>query len=152
MRLLVTGGAGFIGSNFVRLLLRETDHHVTTLEALTSEGSLENLDGVLDHPNHEFVEGDIRDEDLVAELVADADGILSFAAESPVDRSIDGAGPFVETNFRGTQVLLDATLSAGVDRFVQISTDEVYGEILDGKFEEGDTLNRYAYGYLTVIS
>lgn len=139
-------------SNFVRLLPRETDHHVTTLDALTYEGSLKNLDDVLDHPNHEFVEGDIRDEDLVAELVADADGVLNFAAESPGDRSIDGAGPIVETTFRGTQVLLDATLSAGVDRFVQISTDEVYGEILDGKFEEGDTLNRYAYGYLTVIS
>lgn len=109
MRLLVTGGAWFIGSNFVQLLLGETDHHVTTLDALTYAGSFENLDGVLGRPNHEFVEGDFRDEDLVAELVAGADGVLNFAAEAHVDRSIDGAGPFVETNVRGTQVLLDAT-------------------------------------------
>lgn len=141
MQLLVTGGAGFIGSNFVRLVLRETEHDVTTLDALTYAGSLDNLSGVLDHPDHEFVEGDIRDEELVSELVSDADAVLNFAAESHVDRSIEGAGPFVETNVRGTQVLLDAALDADVDQFLQVSTDEVYGEIVDGVFEEGDSLN-----------
>ena len=141
MHLLVTGGAGFIGSNFVQLVLRETNHDVTTLDALTYAGSVDNLNGVLGHPDHEFVEGDICDEELVSELVAEADAILNFAAESHVDRSIDGAGPFVETNVRGTQVLLDAALDAGIDRFLQVSTDEVYGEIVDGVFEEGDPLN-----------
>jgi len=141
MRLLVTGGAGFIGSNFVRLVLQETDYEVTTLDALTYAGSLDNLEGVLNHPNHEFVEGNICDRELVADLVEDTDAVLNFAAESHVDRSIEGAGPFVETNVRGTQVLLDASLNAGVDRFLQVSTDEVYGEIVDGEFEEGDSLN-----------
>lgn len=141
MQLLVTGGAGFIGSNFVQLVLRETEHSVTTLDALTYAGSLDNLSDVLDHPDHEFVEGDICDEELVSELVADADAVLNFAAESHVDRSIEGAGPFVETNVRGTQVLLDAALDADVDQFLQVSTDEVYGEIVDGVFEEGDSLN-----------
>lgn len=141
MQLLVTGGAGFIGSNFVRLVLRETDHEVTTLDALTYAGSLDNLEGFLDHPRHEFVEGNIRDEELVSDLVADSDVVLNFAAESHVDRSINGAGPFVETNIRGTQVLLDAALEAGIDRFLQISTDEVYGETAEGVFEEGDPLN-----------
>lgn len=141
MRLLVTGGAGFIGSNFIRYVLRETDHDVTTLDALTYAGSRDNLEGMLDHPNHEFVEGDICDEERVSDLVTDADAVLNFAAESHVDRSIEGAGPFVETNVRGTQILLDAALDADIDRFVQISTDEVYGEIVDGEFAEGDPLN-----------
>lgn len=141
MQLLVTGGAGFIGSNFVRHVLRETNHNVVTLDLLTYAGSRNNLDGVLEHPRHKFVEGNICDEELVKDLVDDADAILNFAAESHVDRSIDGAGPFVETNVRGTQVLLDAALNIGIDRFVQISTDEVYGEIIDGEFEEGDALN-----------
>jgi dTDP-glucose 4,6-dehydratase len=141
MRILVTGGAGFIGSNFVRLLLAETTHAVTTLDALTYAGSTENLDGVLDHDRHDFVEGDIRDRDVVSELTAEADVVANFAAESHVDRSIDGAEPFVSTNVHGTQVLLDAALEADVDRFVQVSTDEVYGEIEDGEFTEDDPLN-----------
>jgi dTDP-glucose 4,6-dehydratase len=141
MRVLVTGGAGFIGSNFVHLIIEETDYDVTTLDALTYAGSLSNLDGVRDHERHEFVEGDIRDEDLVSDLVSDVDAIVNFAAESHVDRSIDGAEPFVSTNVHGTQVLLDAALGADVDRFVQISTDEVYGEIEEGTFSEDDPLN-----------
>ncbi|WP_318570515.1 dTDP-glucose 4,6-dehydratase [Salinigranum marinum] len=141
MHVLVTGGAGFIGSNFVHLLLNETDYEVTTLDALTYAGSIENLDGTLDADRHEFVEGDIRDVDLVSDLVSDAEVVVNFAAESHVDRSIDGAEPFVSTNVQGTQVLLDAALNADVDRFIQISTDEVYGEIAEGTFSEDDRLN-----------
>jgi dTDP-glucose 4,6-dehydratase len=142
MRILVTGGAGFIGSNFVHYVLDEYDEdEIVTLDALTYAGSKDNLDGVLDHPRHEFVEGDIRDRELVRELVADVDAVVNFAAESHVDRSIEGAKPFVETNVQGTQTLLDAANDAGVDRFLQISTDEVYGQVLDGKFAEDDPLN-----------
>lgn len=141
MEILVTGGAGFIGSNFVRHLLSETDADVTTLDALTYAGTIENLDGVLDHPRHEFVEGDIRDEETVVELVEDADVVVNFAAESHVDRAIGDARQFVETNVQGTRTLLDAARREGVRRFVQISTDEVYGETLTGKFTESDRLN-----------
>lgn len=141
MRLLVTGGAGFIGSNYVHHLLSTTSYDVVTVDALTYAGSKANLGGVLDHPNHEFVEGDIRDESLVDNLLADVDAVVNFAAESHVDRSIEGAGPFVSTNIGGTQALLDAALDHNIDRFVQISTDEVYGQTLDGEFVETDPLN-----------
>jgi len=141
MRVLVTGGAGFIGSNFVHYLLDNYDVEVTTLDALTYAGSPENLEGVLDHPSHEFVQADIRDKELVEELVADVDTIVNFAAETHVDRSIDDTEPFVSTNIQGTQVLLDAAVEADIDKFLQISTDEVYGQILDGEFHENDPLN-----------
>ena len=141
MRLLVTGGAGFIGSNYVRFVLENRDDSVVTLDALTYAGSRDNLEGFEDHPRHEFVEGDIRDEELVAELMADVDTVVNFAAESHVDRSIEGAESFVTTNVQGTQVLLDAALEADIDRFLQISTDEVYGQILNGTFSEDDELN-----------
>jgi len=139
--LLVTGGAGFIGSNYVRFVLKNRDDSVVTLDALTYAGSLDNLEGLVDHPRHEFVEGDIRNRELVEEVIADVDAVVNFAAESHVDRSIDGAESFVTTNVQGTQVLLDAALEADVDRFLQISTDEVYGQILDGTFSEDDELN-----------
>ena len=141
MQILVTGGAGFIGSNFVRYLLDEHDDSVVTLDALTYAGSTDNLDGVLDHPHHEFVEGDIRNEDFVGDLVADVDAVVNFAAESHVDRSIESAKPFVSTNIHGTQTLLDAAKDAGIERFLQISTDEVYGQILEGSFSEDDSLD-----------
>ncbi|MFB1065832.1 dTDP-glucose 4,6-dehydratase [Natrinema sp. H-ect4] len=141
MRILVTGGAGFIGSNYVRYLLENREDEVVTLDALTYAGSLDNLEGVLEQPNHEFVEGNICDRELVHDLVADADAVVNFAAESHVDRSIKGAGPFVTTNVEGTQILLDAAVDADIDRFLQISTDEVYGQILDGTFREDDKLN-----------
>ncbi|MFW6437290.1 MAG: dTDP-glucose 4,6-dehydratase [Halococcoides sp.] len=141
MRILVTGGAGFIGSNFVHYMLDARDDcEIVTLDALTYAGSKDNLRGVLDDPRHEFVEGDIRDRELVDELVADVDTVINFAAESHVDRSIEGAKPFVSANVQGTQTLLDAALDSGIDRFVQISTDEVYGQILDGAFSEDDAL------------
>lgn len=142
MNVLVTGAAGFIGSNFVHYLLREyEDIDVVSLDALTYAGSKENLDGVLDDPRHEFVEGDIRNRELVTNLVSDADAVVNFAAESHVDRSIEGAEPFVTTNVEGTRTLLDVARDADVERFLQISTDEVYGQILDGTFTEGDPLN-----------
>ena len=142
MRILVTGGAGFIGSNFVHYVLDEyEDDEVITLDALTYAGSKDNLNGILNNPRHEFVEGDIRDRDFVTKLVSDVDAIVNFAAESHVDRSIEGAEPFVTTNVRGTQTLLDAANKGDIDRFLQISTDEVYGQILDGKFSEDDPLD-----------
>ena len=142
MRLLVTGGAGFIGSNFVHHVLEtHADDEIVTLDALTYAGSKANLEDVLDDPRHEFVEGDIRDRELVSDLVADVDAIVNFAAESHVDRSIEGATPFVSTNVQGTQTLLDAATNVGIDRFLQISTDEVYGQVLEGSFSEDDPLN-----------
>lgn len=140
MQLLVTGGAGFIGSNYVHHVLETTNHEVVTLDALTYAGDRANLAGV-DESRHRFVEGDIADGDVVSELVADADAVINFAAESHVDRSIDGAAPFVSTNVGGVQTLLDAAAKYGVDRFIQISTDEVYGEILEGTFSEDDRLD-----------
>jgi dTDP-glucose 4,6-dehydratase len=136
MRLLVTGGAGFIGSNFVHHLLEATDHHVVTLDSLTYAGTTENLSEVLDHERHRFVEGDIRDDELVSEIVRDCDVIVNFAAESHVDRSIEDAEPFVSTNVDGTRTLLDAALEHDIDSFVQISTDEVYGTIESGSVTE----------------
>ncbi|WP_158854460.1 dTDP-glucose 4,6-dehydratase [Halorhabdus sp. CUG00001] len=148
MQYLVTGAAGFIGSNYVRYLLNaREDVSIVSLDALTYAGSKANLAGVLDDPRHEFVEGDIRDDELMASLLTDADYVLNFAAESHVDRSIEGAEPFVSTNVEGTRTLLDAALGAGLEGFLQVSTDEVYGQILDGAFTETDPLtprNPYA--------
>jgi dTDP-glucose 4,6-dehydratase len=140
MRLLVTGGAGFIGSNYVRHVLETTDADVTTLDALTYAGSKANLTGI-DSPRHQFIEGNIRNRELVDDLVDDADIVVNFAAESHVDRSIDGADPFVSTNVGGTCALLDAATNTELERFIQVSTDEVYGEILEEKFTEDDRLN-----------
>ncbi|WP_302082887.1 dTDP-glucose 4,6-dehydratase [Salinibaculum rarum] len=148
MRILVTGGAGFIGSNFVQHVLYEhDDDEIVTLDALTYAGSRSNLDGVLDHPRHQFVEGDICDRELVSELVTDVDAIVNFAAESHVDRAIEGAQSFVRTNVGGAQTLLEAAVDAEIDRFLQISTDEVYGQVIDGEFSANDRLmprNPYA--------
>lgn len=140
MRLLVTGGAGFIGSNYLRHLLVTEDADVTTIDALTYAGDRSNLADIADS-RHEFVEGDITDTALVNDLVDDADVVVNFAAESHVDRSIEGARPFVESNIAGVQTLLDAAVEHGIEQFVQISTDEVYGEVLDGTFTEDDRLN-----------
>ena len=131
MRLLVTGGAGFIGSAFVRYVLaHRPGAHVLTLDALTYAGNLENLRRVSDHPRHEFVHGDIRDEARVAAAFAGGvDAVVHFAAESHVDRSILSPDPVIDTNVRGTGRLLDAARAARVSRFVHVSTDEVYGDI-----------------------
>lgn len=140
MHPLVTGGAGFIGSNYVHHVLDATDATVTTVDALTYAGDRANLDGV-DRDRHTFIEGDITNPDLVDDLVAEADVVANFAAESHVDRSIEGARTFVNSNIAGTQTLLDAAVEHGVERFIQISTDEVYGEIVDGTFNEDERLH-----------
>jgi dTDP-glucose 4,6-dehydratase len=131
--LLVTGGAGFIGANFVRSALLAWGKRVVTLDALTYAGNLANLDGVYNHSNHTFVHGDIRDKALVTKLLeAHAiDAIVHFAAESHVDRSIDGPDIFVETNVNGTLALLNAAraVTAHKIRFLHVSTDEVYGSL-----------------------
>jgi dTDP-glucose 4,6-dehydratase len=130
MRMLVTGGAGFIGSNFVRHVLAERlEAEVVNLDKLTYAGNLANLEDVAGDPRYTFVEGDICDADLVEEVMAGADVVYHLAAESHVDRSIEADSPFVRTNVTGTAVLLSAALRAGVRRFVQVSTDEVYGEL-----------------------
>jgi dTDP-glucose 4,6-dehydratase len=144
-RLLVTGGAGFIGSHFVRSLLTEgypglEGAAVTVLDVLSYAGNLENLAPVRDDPRLAFVRGDIADPDVVAEVLPGHDAVINFAAESHVDRSIAGAGPFVRTNVTGTQVVLDACLAAGVPRFLQVSTDEVYGSIEEGSWREDHLL------------
>jgi dTDP-glucose 4,6-dehydratase len=141
VRILVTGGAGFIGSEYVRTVLSDTSRDnrpaaVTVLDALTYSGNRANLDPVADDPRLTFVTGDICDIDLVDGLVSDHDVIVHFAAESHVDRSILGARPFVVSNMMGTQTLLDAALRHRVGRFVQVSTDEVYGSIDTGAWTE----------------
>ena len=144
-RILVTGGAGFIGSNFVRMVLDEhSDVFVINLDKLTYAGNLENLAGYMDRVNHKFVKGDICDGDLVEKLLADhkIEAIVNFAAESHVDRSIEEPGVFIDTNVTGTLTLLKAALDNNIDRFVQISTDEVYGSLgEDGMFVEGTHLS-----------
>jgi dTDP-glucose 4,6-dehydratase len=130
VRYLVTGGAGFIGSNLVRLLLKERpDAEVVTLDALTYAGHLLNLADVRDSPRHRFVHGDVCDGALVRDTMAGVDVVLHLAAESHVDRSIVSDAPFVRTNVLGTATLLAAAAEVGVSRFVQVSTDEVYGEL-----------------------
>ena len=131
-RILVTGCCGFIGTNFVRLELgSDPEIEITNLDALTYAGNPDNLADLADHPRYHFVRGDIADRAAVTRLVVEGrfDAIVNFAAESHVDRSIDDATPFLRTNVLGTQCLLDAARAAGVNRFVQVSTDEVYGTL-----------------------
>ncbi|WP_405012877.1 dTDP-glucose 4,6-dehydratase [Kitasatospora sp. NBC_01539] len=137
MRILVTGGAGFIGSEFVRSQFRaDASARITVLDKLTYSGVEANLAPVADHPGYRFVRADICDPEAVDAAMAGHDAVVHFAAESHVDRSIEGAGPFVRTNVVGTQVLLDAALRHGVGRFVHVSTDEVYGSISEGSWTE----------------
>lgn len=131
-RVLVTGGCGFIGANFVRLeLAADPALEITNLDALTYAGNPDNLDGVDSDPRYRFVKGDVADRPFVTKLIADGgfDAVVHFAAESHVDRSINDATPFLRTNLLGTQCLLDAARAAGVRRYVQVSTDEVYGTL-----------------------
>ncbi|CCQ94030.1 dTDP-glucose 4,6-dehydratase [[Clostridium] ultunense Esp] len=140
MRLLVTGGAGFIGSNFIRYMVREyPDLFILNLDKLTYAGDLENLREVESHPHYRFVRGDIGNRELVAYLLReyDIDTVVNFAAESHVDRSIMEPDLFLRTNVLGTQALLDAAKETGVKKYLQISTDEVYGSLgEDGYFTE----------------
>ncbi|MER5890688.1 dTDP-glucose 4,6-dehydratase [Streptomyces sp. NPDC001941] len=140
-RILVTGGAGFIGSHHVRTLLgpggpERTE--VTVLDKLTYAGNPANLDPVRDHPGFAFVRGDVCDPELVDKLVSEHDQVVHFAAESHVDRSILGAAAFVRTNVLGTQTLLDAALRHSTSRFVHVSTDEVYGSVETGSWRESE--------------
>jgi dTDP-glucose 4,6-dehydratase len=145
MKLLVTGGAGFIGSNFVRMALTDKFpdfkvEQLTVLDLLTYAGDEENLKPVSSDKRFKFVKGDIRDLELVKKLMQEADQVVHFAAESHVDRSIEGGSEFVSTNVMGTQVLLDAAKSTNIKRFVHVSTDEVYGSISEGSWPEDHPL------------
>ena len=145
MKLLVTGGAGFIGSNFVRMALTDKfpDFNVeqlTVLDLLTYAGDEENLKPVASDKRYKFVKGDIRDLELAKKLMQDADQVVHFAAESHVDRSIEGGSEFVSTNVMGTQVLLEAAKGSNIKRFVHVSTDEVYGSISEGSWPEDHPL------------
>ena len=142
VNVLVTGGAGFIGSNFVRYAIdTHTDWLVTTLDKLTYAGRRENLHDLLEHPRHRFVQGDITDAVVTTKLVHEAEIIVHFAAETHVDRSLQNAGKFIQTDVHGTFVLLNAAREASqLRRFVQISTDEVYGSLSEGSSKETDEL------------
>ena len=130
MKYLVTGGAGFIGSNFVQFLLDESrDAEVINLDALSYAGNIDNLVEVMDNPRHKFIHGDICDPDTVSCAIDGSDVVVNFAAESHVDRSIASDKDFVRTNVLGTATLLAGALASGVKRFLQVSTDEVYGEL-----------------------
>ena len=141
-RVLVTGGAGFISSHFIRHLLTKTPYEVTSLDALTYAGNVENLADVLSHERLSFVEGDIRDRELVREVAANVDVIVNAAAESHVEKSIrDGGSEFVRTNVEGTQILLDAIRETPVERFILISSSEVYGTAVSDPMDEAHPLN-----------
>ena len=139
--ILVTGGAGFIGSNFVRHMLTKYDKYkILVLDALTYAGNRENLSDLENNPRFEFYHGDIQNKKDVDNLMPKVDTVVNFAAETHVDRSIHEAGAFIETDVRGTFVLLEAAKKYNIERFLHISTDEVYGSIIDGSFKEGDPL------------
>jgi dTDP-glucose 4,6-dehydratase len=140
MKLFVTGAAGFIGSNYVRHVLASSDDEVTVFDALTYAGNLSSLADIADDPRYSFVQGDICDRDAVAAAMAGHDAVVHFAAESHVDRSIVDPDTFIRTNCLGTNVMCDVARHVEVDRFLHISTDEVYGSIDVGSFVETDRL------------
>ncbi|TEB04616.1 dTDP-glucose 4,6-dehydratase [Pelotomaculum schinkii] len=144
MKLLVTGGAGFIGSNFIHYILAQRDWEVINLDKLTYAGNLENLSDIEKHPGYRFIRGDITDNKLVDDIFSQykPEIVINFAAESHVDRSIENASPFITTNIAGTQVLLEASRRYGVEKYVQVSTDEVYGSLdeVNGFFTEDTPL------------
>ncbi len=140
MKLFITGAAGFIGSNFVRHVLATSDDEVTVYDALTYAGNLDNLLGLDADPRFSFIKGDICDREAVAAAMDGHERVVHFAAESHVDNSIKNPDVFVRTNCDGTNVMCDTARRVGVDRFLHISTDEVYGSILEGSFRETDPL------------
>ncbi len=140
MRLFVTGGAGFIGSNHVHWLLANSDDQITVFDSLTYAGNLDNLRGVVDDPRLAIVQGDITDRVAVTEAMKGSDMVIHFAAESHVDRSIVHPDAFVLTNCDGTNVLCDVARRQDVERFLHVSTDEVYGSVESGSSLESDVL------------
>ena len=148
MKFLITGGCGFIGSNFIRYILNKyPDYEVINLDKLTYAGNLESLKDVESNPNYSFVKGDICDKKIVGELMPNMDAVVNFAAETHVDRSIMDADNFIKTDVIGTFILLEAAEKNNIKKFIQISTDEVYGEIREGSFKETHELrprNPYA--------
>jgi dTDP-glucose 4,6-dehydratase len=141
MKVLITGGAGFIGSNFVRYFLAEhPEDSVVVLDKLTYAGRIESLQDLMTYERMEFLQGDISDPVAVRGALEGCDAIVNFAAESHVDRSIEAPGHFIQTDVYGTYVLLEEGRRAGVERYLQISTDEVYGSIEDGSFTEQSPL------------
>lgn len=141
MKLLVTGGAGFIGSNFIRHMLRRyEDIRIINLDKLTYCGNLENLADIAEDKRYSFVKGDICDKGLAENLALRVDAVINFAAETHVDRSIKDADVFLGTNIFGVKTLLDASKKAGISKFIQIGTDEVYGSVLEGLSKENDPL------------
>ncbi len=143
MKLLVTGGAGFIGSNFIQYWLdKYPDDHIVNLDKLTYAGNLENLSNIANYPGYEFIKGDICDPKVVEEAMTGAEIVVHFAAESHVDRSITDPGAFVETNVKGTFVLLETAKKLGV-RFHHVSTDEVFGSLELGSKNKFDLTHQY---------
>ena len=140
-KILITGGAGFIGSNFIRHILNKyADYHITNLDKLTYAGNPDNLKDISKNKRYKFVKGDIADAKVVEKAMKGCDIIINFAAETHVDRSIHGAAEFVRTNVFGTHTLLEAAKKLDTKLFIQISTDEVYGSIAEGSFKETDPL------------
>ena len=140
MKLLVTGGAGFIGSCFIRYMLgKYPDYKIINLDALTYAGNLESLDDIKDNPNYSFVRGNICNFELVSMIMENVDAVINFAAESHVDRSITGPEIFVETNIKGTLNLLQCAKQSNIPRYIQISTDEVYGTLGETGYFTEDT-------------
>ena len=141
MKLLITAGAGFIGSNFIRHIINKyPDYHITNLDKLTYAGNLDNLRDIESHPNYTFVKGDICDAKAVSAAAEGVDTIINFAAETHVDRSILEPGSFIQTDIYGTYILLETVKTKGITRYIQISTDEVYGSIESGSFTEESPL------------
>lgn len=141
MKLLITGGAGFIGSNFIRYIFgKYPEYRIINLDKLTYAGNLKNLADIAGNPNYSFVKGDIADVDLIDDLAEKTDVIINFAAETHVDRSIEDSSPFLSTNVIGTKVLIDSALKHKHKKYIQISTDEVYGDIEEGLFTETSPL------------
>lgn len=140
MKILVTGGSGFIGSNYIRMMFkRYPDTEITNLDKLTYAGNPDNLRDIT-NPGYTFIKGDICDPDMVNKAMEGTDAVVHFAAESHVDRSIKDGSVFVTTNVLGTNTLLNCALQSGVNKFIHVSTDEVYGSIDDGSFTEEDPL------------